>query len=259
MIPRTGNNGLTLPYNPLLNSGYTAGSFLRYNFGQGLSYSYNSSTWRDLSGLSNGLIYNQSSGLYYPDKEYGMYFLNNTSGYSASNLGKTLEIGQTGNISTFTVFCVWEYVASNLTYGADIIIGAYQGSTHDWWIGQSGSSASQPYSCSRNGVVLATLGTAPVVGRKYRACFGNNITLGSTYFQLWDSAGNWYSTGNTTPAVTLNTAGKIGIGKYGGWNDNYMPRIYVGESWYATYIAYSDTWTLYNSIRKKYSGTWYNF
>ena len=78
MIPRTGNNGLTLPYNPLLNSGYTAGSFLRYNFGQGLSYSYNSSTWRDLSGLANGLIYNQSSGLYYPDKEYGMYFLNNT-------------------------------------------------------------------------------------------------------------------------------------------------------------------------------------
>lgn len=185
-----------------------------------------------------------------------MYYLNNTSGYSSSSLGLTLQLGSSTS-DNFTVWVAWEYVASNLTYGADIIMGAYQGSSHDWWIGQVGYSASQPYYVSRNGTALATLGTAPVVGRKYIACFGNSTAAGTTYFQLWDSAGNFYSTGNTTPAVTLNTAGVVAVGKYGGWNDNYMPRIYVGEAWYTIYTAYSDTYTLYNIIKRKYSGTWY--
>jgi hypothetical protein len=257
MIISTGTNGLNLPYNPLLSSGYTSGQFLRYTFGQGLSYSRNSSTMRDMYANANGTVRNQSSSLYYPNKEYGMYYLNNTSGYSASNLGLTLELG-TSTSDNFTVFCAWEYVASNLTYGADIIMGAYQGSSHDWWIGQTGYSSTQPYSVSRNGTFLSTLGTAPVVGRKYIACFGNSVSTSSTYFQLWDNAGNWYSSGNTVPAVSLSTAGVVAVGKYGGWNDNYMPRIYVGEAWYCTFLPYTTTWTLYNYIKKKYSGTWYN-
>jgi len=211
MIISTGTNGLNLPYNPLLSSGYTSGQFLRYTFGQGLSYSRNSSTMRDMYANANGTVRNQSSSLYYPNK-----------------------------------------------YGADIIMGAYQGSSHDWWIGQTGYSSTQPYSVSRNGTFLSTLGTAPVVGRKYIACFGNSVSTSSTYFQLWDNAGNWYSSGNTVPAVSLSTAGVVAVGKYGGWNDNYMPRIYVGEAWYCTFLPYTTTWTLYNYIKKKYSGTWYN-
>jgi hypothetical protein len=252
MISLTGTNGLTLPYNPLLGS---TGNFLRYNFGQGLSYSVNSSTMRDLYGNSNGIVRNQSSTLYYPNKEYGMYFLNNTSNYSSSNLGNTLELGSATS-DNFTVWVVWEYVASNLTYGADIIMGAYQGLSHDWWIGQAGYNPANPYSCSRNGVTLATLGSAPVPGYKYIACFGNSVTLGSTYFQLWDSGGNSHSTGNTTPAVSLSTAGPIGVGKYGGYIDLFMPRIYVGEVWFTAYTDYADTQILYTFIKKKYSGTW---
>jgi hypothetical protein len=252
MISLTGTNGLTLPYNPLLGS---TGNFLRYNFGQGLSYSINSATMRDLYGNSDGTVRNQSSALYYPNKEYGMYYLDNASGYSASNLGNTLELG-TNTSDEFTVWIAWEYVASNLTYGADIIMGAYQGSFHDWWIGQVGYSASQPYHLSRNGTVLVTLGTAPVAGRKYIACFGNSLAAGTTYFQLWDNAGNYYSSGNTTPGLSLNTAGPVAVGKYGGWTDNYMPRIYVGEAWYCIYITYLDTAAFYDVIKKKYSGTW---
>jgi hypothetical protein len=251
MISLTGQNGMNLPRNTLLSSGYTTGQFLRYGFGQGLSYSYNSSVMRDLFANANGTVRNQSSTLYYPNKYYGMYYLNNTSGYSASNLGNTLELG-TSTSNDFTVWVVWEYVASNLTFGADIIMGAYQGSTHDWWIGQTGYSASQPYWVSRNGTALATLGTAPVAGRRYIACFGNSIIEGKTYFRLWDSAGGAYGTGNTTPAVNLNTAGVVGVGKYGGFNDNYMPRIYVGEAWYCVYMPYSDTATMYNFIKQRY-------
>lgn len=242
---------MNLPRNRLLNSGYTTTQFYRYNFGQGLSYSFNSSTMRDLYANANGIVRNQSSTLYYPDKYYGMYYLNNLSGYSASNLGNTLQLG-VNTSDEFTVFVAWEYVASNLTYGADIIMGAYQGSTHDWWLGQTGYSAAQPYWVSRNGVSLATLGTVPVAGRRYIACFGNSISDGKTYFRLWDSAGGAYSTGNTTPAVNLNTAGVVAVGKYGGFNDNYMPRIYVGEAWYCSYLPIADTTTMYNFIKLKY-------
>jgi hypothetical protein len=45
---------------------------------------------------------------------------------------------------------------------------------------------------------------------------------------LWDSAGNSY-TSSTIGAYAASTAGIIGIGKYGGYNNTYMPRIALGH------------------------------
>ena len=203
---------------------------MQYVFRQGLSYSpkRNTTEVKDLLNGSSFGVANNVSNDYYPSRYGGMVYLNNTTGYNPG-AGKTIFCNDwfMSYVAGITIIVAWEYVASNLTYGADIIVGAYYGGTTDWWIGQSGYSASAPYRISRNGVGYE-LGTAPVAGRRYIAVFGNNPITNTGYYYLFDSNGGSYS--NTSiGGVDISDSGVIGIGKYGEWNDNYLPRIYVGD------------------------------
>jgi hypothetical protein len=241
-------NGSAFPYNPS-----AGGSVYRYNLSQGRSYNPKRSTSNFLDVSGNGVVGTaySISNEYYPSKYGGMIYLNNTTGYQPTQgNGLTVNLAvSTSNEITFIV--AWEYVASNLTYGADIIAGAYAGSTHDWWIGQTGYSSSQPYWFSRNGTGY-TLGIAPVVGRRYIAVVGNSSSTNAGYFYLFDSAGNSYS--NTSiGGVQLSTAGPIALGKYGGWNDNYMPRCYFGDAIYSnTYLSTTAALAIKDKIKYRY-------
>ena len=241
-------NGSAFPYNPSAGA-----NVYRYNMSQGRSYNPKKSTSNFLDVSGNGVTGTayQLSSQYYPWKCGGMIYLNNTTGYQptqGNGLTANLNVS-TSNEITFIV--VWEYVASNLTYGADIIAGAYAGSTHDWWIGQASYSATQPYQFFRNGTGV-TLGTAPVAGRRYIAVVGNSYSTNAGYFYLFDSAGNSYN--NTAiGGVQLSTAGPISLGKYGGWNDNYMPRCYYGDAIYSnTYLSTTAALAIKDKIKYRY-------
>ena len=169
-------NGSAFPYNPSAGA-----SVYRYNLSQGRSYNPQKSAGDFLDVSGNGIVGTayQLSSEYYPWKCGGMVYLNNTTGYNPTpGQGKTIYLN-IGTSDNFTFIVGWEYVASNLTYGADIIAGAYANSTHDWWIGQYSFSASQPWQFLRNGASnIATLGTAPVSGRRYIAVVGNSFSSG---------------------------------------------------------------------------------
>lgn len=243
-------NGSAFPYNPS-----AGGSVYRYNLSQGRSYNPIKSTSDFLDVSGNGIVgtATQVSSEYYPWKCGGMVYLNNSTGYNPTfGQGKTIYLN-IGTSDNFTFIVGWEYVASNLTYGADIIAGAYANSTHDWWIGQYSFSASQPYQFLRNAASnIATLGTAPVAGRRYIAVVGNSLATNAGYFYLFDSAGNSYS--NTSiGGVQLSTAGPIALGKYGGWNDNYMPRCYFGDAIYSnTYLSTTAALAIKDKIKYRY-------
>lgn len=243
-------NGSAFPYNPS-----AAATVNRFNLSQGRSYNPKKSTSNFLDVSGNGAVgtaYSVSNE-YYPWKCGGMVYLNNTTGYNPTQ-GNGLTINlNVGTSDNFTFIVGWEYVASNLTYGADIIAGAYALSTHDWWIGQYSYSASQPWQFLRNGASnIATLGTAPVSGRRYIAVVGNSFSTNAGYFYLFDSAGNSYS--NTAiGGLAMNTAGTISLGKYGGWNDNYMPRSYYGDAIYSsTYLSTTAALAIKDQIKYRY-------
>ena len=247
-------NGSAFPYNPSAGA-----SVYRYNLSQGRSYNPKKSTGDFLDVSGNGIVGTayQLSSEYYPWKFGGMVYLNNTTGYNPTpGQGKTIYLN-IGTSDNFTFIVGWEYVASNLTYGADIIAGAYALSTHDWWIGQYSYSASQPYQFLRNGASnIATLGTAPVTGRRYIAVVGNSLSSNAGYFYLFDSAGNSYS--NTSiGGLAMNTAGKIALGRYGQQGvDNYMPRCYYGDAIYSnTYLSTTAALAIKDQIKYRYGIT----
>lgn len=250
MINRIASLGTAFPYNQIVNT-YGTTSTARYTFAPGLSYNPASSTTvRNVAeiGVANGTANNLGTSYWYPNKLGGMVFINNVGGYNPG-AGKTITTGyNTGN--AFSAVIAWEFVSANLTYGADIIMGAYASSTHDWWVGVTGYSTTQPYWFSRNGVgYTSTL--VPTAGRRYIAAVGNDYTGNTGYFGIWDSAGNSYTT--TTTGVQLSTAGVVGIGKYGGYVDNYMPNIYVGDFWYTNaFVGSTYLLQVKNSIKPRY-------
>ena len=238
-------NGSAFPYNPSATS-----SVYRYNMSQGRSYNPKKSTsnFLDVSGNGvTGTAYNISSQ-YYPWKCGGMIRLNNLIGYNLNN-GLTANLN-VGTSNEFTFIVAWEYSRSNLTNNADIIAGAYMGSTHDWWIGQY--LAGSPYKFYRNGVLAASLGSAPVAGRRYIAVVGNSYSTNAGYFYLFDSAGN--SNNNTAISGSqLSTAGTISLGKYGGWTDDYMPDCYYGDAIYSnTYLSTTNALAIKDQIKYRY-------
>lgn len=248
-------NGSAFPYNPS-----ASGTCYRYNLSQGRSYNPKKSTgnFLDVSGNGvNGTAYSVSNE-YYPSRYGGMLYLNNTTGYQptqGNGLTVVINNATANTTNNFTAIVAWEYVASNLTYGADIIVGAYNGGSDDWWIGQYGYSATIPYwfSISGNGY---SLGGAPVAGRRYIAVVGNSLTANNAYFYLFDSAGNSYS--NTAiPFDTTAASGYPALGKYGGWNDNYMPRCYYGDFlwWPGTYLSTTDALAVKDKIKYRYGIT----
>ena len=149
--------GTAFPYG--LGYALTPGEsfFTFHNFRQGLSYNPRNSLTavRDLStyAVTNTVAYNIAATDYYPNRYGGMVHLNNTTGYKPGTGCYILGGGNysaTYGTTEFTIIISWEYVASNTTYGADIIMGAYAGSSHDYWIGTSGYGVT-PYWFSRNG------------------------------------------------------------------------------------------------------------
>jgi hypothetical protein len=219
--------GLGIAYQPGANF------FTLLNFRQGLTYNpiQSLTACRDISfyNVSNFVANNVSATDYYPNRYGGMLHLNNTTGY---NPGAGKYISSAGSnyssygTTEFTFIVSWQYISTNATYGADIIIGAYTGSTHDFWVGTSGYSAS-PYIFSRNGSSVSS-GITPVAGRRYITLIGNSQYFNSGYFALYSSAGESYvNTG--IGGVNLTTCGSPALGKYGGWNDNYLPNVLIGD------------------------------
>ena len=251
--------GTAFPYG--LGYAYQPGEnfFTFHNFRQGLSYNprFSTSAVRDLStyAVTNTVAYNIAATDYYPNRYGGMVHLNNTTGYNPG-AGKYILGG--GNYSAtygtteFTIIISWEYVASNTTYGADIIMGAYAGSSHDFWIGTSGYGPSA-YIFSRNGSGVSS-GITPVAGRRYIAMINNSQYYNSGYFAIYSSSGQSYvNTG--IGGVNLTTSGSPALGKYGGWNDNYLPNVLIGDwllSWeLPTGFTYAKANAILQSLKPK--------
>ena len=225
--------GTSFPYGLGIANQSGANFFTLLNFRQGLSYNPIKSltACRDISIYNSSVFVanNVSATDYYPNRYGGMLHLNNTTGY---NPGAGKYISSAGSnyssygTTEFTFIVSWQYIATNATYGADIIIGAYTGSTHDFWVGTSGYSAS-PYIFSRNGSSVSS-GITPVAGRRYITLIGNSQYFNEGYFALYSSAGESYvNTG--IGGVNLTTCGSPALGKYGGWNDNYLPNVLIGD------------------------------
>lgn len=255
--------GTAFPYG--LGIAYTPGAsfFTLLNFRQGLSYNPRTSLTaiRDISSYnSSGFVANNVAATdYYPNRYGGMLHLNNTTGYNPG-LGKT--IASTANLhaygtTEFVQIVSWEYVASNTNFGADIILGAYAGNAHDYWLGTNGSGAT-PYIFSRNGASVSS-GITPAAGRRYIALINNSQYFNSGYFALYSSAGESY-VNTTLGGVDLTTSGYPYLGKYGGWNDNYLPNVLIGDwliSWeysndsYPTGFTYAKANAILQSLKPK--------
>ena len=234
--------GTAFPYGLGIASQSGANFFTLLNFRQGLSYNPRKSltACRDISiyNASNFVANNVSATDYYPNRYGGMLHLNNTTGYNPG-AGKTITSAgsnySTYGTTEFTFIVSWEYVASNTTYGADIILGAYQSSTHDFWLGTSGYGVT-PYIFSRNGSGVSS-GISPVAGRRYIALIGQSQYFNTGYFAIYSSAGQSY-VNTSIGGVNLTTAGSPALGKYGGFDDNYLPNVLIGD-WLSGF-EYSD-------------------
>jgi len=253
MNPSSNIIGTAFPYNVgIYNVAYT-NFYTMSNFCQGLSYNPLVSTTavRDISPYNIGpTAYNIAVSDYYPNRWGGMVYLNNTTGY---NPGAGKYILSSGNfLSEFTFIISWEYVASNTTYGADIIMGAYNSSSHDFWLGTSGYGVT-PYIFSRNGSAVSS-GISPVAGRRYIAMVNNSAYYNTGYFAIYSSAGESY-VNTSIGGVNLSTAGNPALGKYGNYNDNYLPRVLIGDwvlSWeYPNNFTYANANKILQSLKPK--------
>ena len=237
--------GTAFPYGLGIANTPGASFFTLLNFRQGLSYNPIKSltACRDISlyNTSAFVANNVSATDYYPNRYGGMLHLNNTTGYNPG-AGKTITSAGSNYSSygttEFTFIVSWQYVASNTTYGADIIIGAYTGSTHDFWVGTSGYGPSA-YIFSRNGSAVSS-GITPVAGRRYITLIGNSQYFNNGYFALYSSAGESY-VNLGIGGVNLTTCGSPALGKYGGWNDNYLPNVLIGD-WLSGFEYTSDSY-----------------
>ena len=261
MITNPSSNiiGKAYPYG--LGYAYQSGEnfFTFHNFRQGLSYNPRNSLTavRDLStyAVTNTVAYNIAATDYYPNRYGGMVHLNNTTGYKPGTGCYILGGGNysaTYGTTEFTIIISWEYVTSNTTYGADIIMGAYAGSSHDYWIGTSGYGASA-YQFFRNGSGVSS-GITPVAGRRYIAMINNSAYSNAGYFAIYSSAGESY-VNTSIGGVNLSTAGSPALGKYGGWNDNYLPNVLIGDwllSWeYQFNFTYAKANAILQSLKPK--------
>jgi hypothetical protein len=253
MNPSSNIIGSAFPYNIGIYNQAATNYYTMQNFRQGLSYNPLVSTTavRDISPYNVGPVaYNIAVSDYYPNRWGGMVYLNNTTGYNPG-AGKYILSGGVYN-SEFTFIFSWEYVASNTTYGADIIMGAYASSTHDYWVGTAGYGAA-PYQFFRNGSGVSS-GITPVAGRRYIAMVNNSASSNTGYFAIYSSAGESYvNTG--IGGVNLNTSGSPALGKYGGFNDNYLPRVLIGDwilSWeYPSNFTYGLANKILQSLKPK--------
>lgn len=222
---------------------------------QGISYRPRFSTGYNSIRVSpqiNGTVYNVPATDYLPNRYGGMVGLRNTTGYNPG-AGKYILLYNTP--LQFSLTFAIELVGINLTSGADIFIGAYNGGASDWWIGLNSSST---IVYSRNGTVTST-GLTGVIGRRYIFILGNEGTGGTgtgfSYFRTYDSAGVTFS-GGTGLGADLTTSGIIGIGKYGGWNDNYLSNINVGALIMSNfYVTAASSIVQKNRIRSIYGVT----
>jgi hypothetical protein len=93
-----------------------------------------------------------------------------------------------------------------------------------------------PYIFSRNGSGVSS-GISPVAGRRYIALIGQSQYFNTGYFAIYSSAGQSY-VNTSIGGVNLTTAGSPALGKYGGFDDNYLPNVLIGD-WLSGF-EYSD-------------------
>ena len=82
----------------------------------------------------------------------------------------------------------------------------------------------------------------------------NSAYFNTGYFYIYSSAGESY--GNAAiGGVNLNTAGNPALGKYGNFNDNYLPRVLIGDwvlSWeYPNNFTYANANKILQSLKPK--------
>lgn len=221
MIGRNLSNRTQIPYNQALKYGYIAPT-VWYDFSIG--YGGNVPIARDLTGNGyNGTLNNLSSS-WLPSSHGGMMNLNNTSGYNPG-AGKTIVLPIT-SVDSYSFVIGFELTGMNLTYGADIIVGAYNSSTHDWWFGLNSSGY---FVFSRNGSTVILNAQTPQTGRRF--LIRVNSSTSQYGVKIWDSFGTSWGSAATVGA-SASTAGNIGIGKYGNYVDNYLSNIKLSNFLY---------------------------
>lgn len=218
---------------------------IRYEWTQG--YGGQKLLGNDLSGNGyNANMFGFTSNDYYPLENSGLIKLNNSTCNGTYYI--TTPLNPSVNEYSFFMGFRLDAIQNSGCFNAEIFTGAYAFSTHDWWCGIQGTTII----FSRNGNLIST-GITAVVGRYYIIGLGNIFVQGTGAFGLWDSAGNSY-TSSTIGAYAASTAGIIGIGKYGGFANTYMPRITLGHYhfWSGTGLSLTEITNLKNQYRMKY-------
>lgn len=200
---------------------------IRYDFTQGYGGS-RGSTIVDLSGNGNtGTINNMTvNSNWLAMFRGGMLDLNNTTNTS----GKTIQCANIAHQDDYSVHIGIQTGPSGAMVGSPCIIcGAYASSTHDWWIGWNASGEAMRY--SRNGVgVLSSSSYGNTANTFYMVAVTNDFTGGGagSIFKIYRANGTDGATATGGP-YAASTAGRVGICKYGGFNDNYQSAIRLGH------------------------------
>lgn len=244
-------NGSAFPYNP------SAGSTVyRWNLSQCRSYIPKKSTTLFLDYSDNyvfGTAYSLGSDQYYPWKYGGMVHLDNASGSASPNgSGKTIDLNVGGTSDNYTFILAWEFNSFNGYSAADwdILAGTYD-FTRSWALVHDNIYGQ--YAWNRNGN-STFLGSAPVVGTRYIAVLGNSYATNAGYFYLFDSSGN--SNSNTTLVGYQTSTETIALGRYGGYDDVYLPNVFIGDAIYSdTYLSTTDALKIKDSIKYRYGIT----
>ncbi len=221
---------------------------VRYEFTQGYgANALQGATIPDLSGNGNtGTVNNINSSEWLPSSFAGLLKMNNQS-----NTGNKTILCPSGitHGNDFSVHIGFQWVQMN---GFPCVItGGYGYGTHDWWIGAN--TLGDYVRFSRNGVGLLSSTTTMVNNAYYMIGAVNNYTANTTIFKIWRAAGLDTVT-TTSAAYPMNTAGRVGICKYGGYTDNFTPNINIGHFlwWNNAALSSSELDDISNRYKHKY-------
>ena len=204
---------------------------IRYDFTQGYGASaltsFNTSI-PDLSGNgNNGTVNNMTADANWLGSfRSGMLDINNTTNTS----GKTIQCANITHQNDYSIHIGIQTGPSGAMVGNPCIIcGAYASSTHDWWVGWNDTYGPMRY--SRNGTaVLSASSYGYTANTFYMVAVTNDFTGGGagSIFKIYRANGTDGATA-TSGTFAASTAGRVGICKYGGFNDNYQSAIRLGH------------------------------
>ena len=212
-------------------------------------------TITDLSGNgNNGTVNNMTtSNNWLSTHSGGMIQIDNTS---VNGTKSVLTPSGITHSNTYSVSIGFQFIQMN-GY-PNIICGAYASSTHDWWVGWNTTNGLFQY--SRNGVAYLSASTTPVANYYYIVGISNNYFTNTSVFNIYFMPQNGYSFSKDTVSMSnayqASTAGRVGICKYGGYNDIYTPYLRVGHFlwWNGAALTDSEHDTVANLYKLKYRG-----